>query len=540
MSFRSTYPDFDIPDVDLHSFIFGSRDGDRDGDPAIVDTASGQTYSYGQLADAVDRVAAGLAERGLGHGDVAALFSPNCADYPAAFHGILRAGAVVSPVNALYTEDELAHQLRDAGARILFTSSVGLGCARAAVAHEGVRVEQIIVLGPPQQGASAVPETTFADLLTTSAHPPTVRVAGDDLAALPYSSGTTGLPKGVMLTHRNLVANLLQTIPLSRVQPGSQSLVVLPLSHIYAMGLMNQGLHRGATTVVMPRFDLATFLGAIAEHRIGHVYIVPPIALALATSPLVDDYDLSSLDVVMSAAAPLDARLARTVSDRLGAAVVQGYGLTECSPCTHGIPPDRTDIDRGSIGILMPNVEARVVDPTTGEDAALGERGELWCRGPNIMRGYLNNPEATSATVDADGYLHTGDIVTVDEGGVFRVVDRVKELIKYNGYQIAPAELEAVLLAHEGIADAAVIGAPGPGGGEIPKAFITRKTTHPDLTAEDVLSFTAARVAPYKKIREVAFLDHIPKSATGKILRKELRQRSSGLDRAPDADQAPA
>ncbi|MEB3369005.1 AMP-binding protein [Saccharopolyspora mangrovi] len=538
MSFRSTYADIDIPDLDLHSFLFGSGEGHAD--PAIVDTASLQTYSFAQLADAVDRVAAGLAERGLGHGDVAALFSPNCADYPVVFHGIIRADAVASTVNCLYTEAELAHQLRDAGAKILFASTAGLERARAAVAHEGVRVEEIIVLGPVRAGAGSVPETAFADLLATRAAPPAITTAADDLAALPYSSGTTGLPKGVMLTHRNLVANLLQADPLSRIQPGSRLLAVLPLSHIYAMtGIMNQGLRLRATTFTMPRFDLAAFLAAIAEHRIDHLYVVPPIALALATSPLVDEHDLTSLDLVMSAAAPLDARLARAVGDRLGATVVQGYGLTECSPCTHGIPPDRTDIDRGSIGILMPNVQARVVDPTTGEDAAPGQRGEMWCRGPNVMRGYLNNPEATAATVDSDGYLHTGDVVTVDDGGVFRVVDRLKELIKYNGYQIAPAELEAVLLAHEAIADVAVIGAPGPDGGEIPKAFITRETSHPDLTAEEVLAFAAAHLAPYKKIREVAFVDQIPKSPTGKILRKELRQRSAP-DRSPDPEQAPA
>jgi acyl-CoA synthetase (AMP-forming)/AMP-acid ligase II len=538
MTFRSTYPDIEVPDVSLPEFLFASPGNDDRADhPAIVDAESTQTYTYGQLADAVDRVAAGLAERGLGRGDVAALFSPNSADYPVVFHGILRAGAVVSPVNCLYTAAELAHQLRDSAARILFTSHQGLDRARAAVAHDGVQVDEIIVLGPPPEDTGPVPETTFTDLLATSASTPDTTIASGDLAVLPYSSGTTGMPKGVMLTHRNLVANLLQMSPLCRVHHDSRLLAVLPLSHIYGMtGIMNQSLYKRATTVTMPRFDLAAFLCAIAEHRIDHLFIAPPIALALANSPLVDDYDLSSIDLVMSAAAPLDARLAQTVGDRLGATVVQGYGLTESSPCTHGIPPDRPDIDRGSIGILMPGMQARVVDPATSDDAAPGQRGELWCRGPNIMRGYLNNPDATAAAVDTNGFLHTGDIVTVDEDGVFHVVDRLKELIKYKGYQIAPAELEAVLLTHPGVADAAVIGVRSPDGEEVPKAFITRENTHTGLTTEEIQTFAAARLAPYKKIREVEFIDRIPKSAAGKILRKLLRDRDQNASRT----QAPA
>jgi acyl-CoA synthetase (AMP-forming)/AMP-acid ligase II len=292
-------------------------------------------------------------------------------------------------------------------------------------------------------------------------------------------------------------------------------------------GIMNQGLRSRALVVTMPRFDLAGFLAAVAAHRIDHLYIAPPIALALAKSPLVDEYDLSCVDIVLSAAAPLDAELGRAVADRLGVTVLQGYGLTESSPCTHGIPADRPGTDLGSIGVLMANVEARVVDPGTGEDAAPGERGELWCRGPNIMRGYLGNAAATADAVDAEGFLHTGDIVTVDAEGVFRVVDRLKEMIKYKGWQVAPAELEALLLTHEGVADAAVIGVRDAEGEEVPKAFVVRRGSHLDLDAEELVAFVAARVAPHKKVRLLEFIDAVPKSAAGKILRKVLRDRET-------------
>ncbi|WP_331743900.1 AMP-binding protein (plasmid) [Streptomyces sp. NBC_01136] len=526
MIIRSPYPDIAIPEVCLPEFLFaglGTDDADR---PAIIDT-SHRGYTYGQLTAAIGRVAAGLAERGLGRHDVAVIFSPNCPDYPAVFHGVMSTGAVPSPANALYTPAELAHQLRDSGARVLFASADSLDRARAAVAEDRVRVEEIIVLGSARGAPGPVRETGFDELLASTAPTPKAVLSGDDLAALPYSSGTTGLSKGVMLTHRNLVAGVLQTQPLNLLGPDSRMLAVLPLFHIYGItGLMNGTLYRRGRIVTMPRFDLPRFLAAIEEHRIDHLYIVPPIALALLNCPQLDEYDLSSVKLIMSAAAPLDRDLAQALAKRLDAVVVQGYGLTESSPTTHGIPVARPDLDRGSVGVLMPNLEARVVDPVTGEDSAPGGQGELWCRGPNIMRGYLNNPQATTATVDADGFLHTGDIVTVDAYGVFHVVDRLKELIKYRGHQVAPAELEALLLTHGGIADAAVVGVHHDGE-EVPKAFVVRRATHPGLDAEEVQAFVAARVAPYKKVRLVEFLDQIPKSPAGKILRKDLRRRES-------------
>lgn len=524
MIFRSAFPDPVVPGGSLPEFLLGRLPAEEAARPAVVDSATGDGYTYGELARAVDLVAAGLARRGLGRGEVAALVAPNSADYPVVFHGVLRAGAVVTPANVLYTAHELAQQFRDSGAEIVFTTPAKVDDVRAASEQDGVAVREIVVLG----GSGTAEVTSFTDFLAGAGNPPEPAISGADLAALPYSSGTTGLPKGVRLTHRNLVANLLQLRPLHRMRPGSRVLAVLPLSHIYGLnGIMNSALYHRATMVTMPRFDLASFLRAIEEYRIDHAYLAPPIALALAKSPLLDQYDLSSLELVVSAAAPLDADLATLLANRLNVTVGQGYGLTEASPGTHGIPADRPDLDRGSIGVLLPGVEARVVDPGTGRDTPRGTPGELCVRGPNIMRGYLHDPEATATAIDEDGFLHTGDLVTVDDGGVFHVVDRIKELIKYHGYQVAPAELEALLLRHEGIADAAVVGAREDDGNEVPKAFIVRRDTHPGLSEADVTEFVAGRVAPYKKIRLVEFTDAIPKSPAGKILRDLLRARVS-------------
>jgi acyl-CoA synthetase (AMP-forming)/AMP-acid ligase II len=305
---------------------------------------------------------------------------------------------------------------------------------------------------------------------------------------------------------------------------------VLPFFHIYGMTvLLNVALRTRAKLVTLPRFDLAQYLGVIQDHRASFLFVAPPIALALAKHPLVDSYDVSSVRAVLSGAAPFDEKLAAAVVARLGdeVRVLQGYGMTEMSPVSHVIPFGRRDISAGSVGLLVANMEAKIVDPATGaeiEQPAEGVSGpgELLCRGPNVMVGYLGNQRATEDTLEPDGFLHTGDIVTVDADGVFQVVDRLKELIKYKGYQVPPAELEALLLSHPGIADAAVIGVPDEEAGEIPKAFVV---TAPGatLTEGEVIAFVAEQVAPYKKVRAVEFIEAVPKSASGKILRKDLR-----------------
>lgn len=521
MPVRSPYPDVDIPAVSLPEFLFGDDLGGHAAVPAFVDGVTGESVTFAELRGQVLRIAAALAERGIGHGDVVALFAPNSPAWAAAFHGVLRANAMLTSVNALYTAGELAAQLADSRARMILTAAPLLDRAAAAANEAGLDGDAIVVLDGADGYAS------LRDLLACTAEPPALTVDPDDTAVLPYSSGTSGRSKGVILTHRNLVANLRQLRTVVRVDSGACWIAVLPFSHIYGMTcLVNQGIDRRFTVVTLPRFDLAEFLRVIAQFRVQRVLAVPPILLALAKDPIVDSYDLSSVDTVSSGAAPLDADLALAVGRRLGCRVVQGYGVTEMSPVSHFVP-DGVDLDVATVGRLLPNMEAMIVDPATGAELPPGERGELWCRGPNVMAGYLNDPHATAATLDRDGWLHTGDLVTVDADGVFTVVDRIKELIKYKGWSVAPAELEAVLFTHDRIADAAVIGVRDADGNEVPKGFVVPQPGA-DLTAAEVLSFVAERVAPYKKVRVVEFVDAIPKSASGKILRKDLRAREAG------------
>jgi len=347
-----------------------------------------------------------------------------------------------------------------------------------------------------------------------------VDFAGDTLVP-PYSSGTTGLPKGGMLTRRTLVANVDQ-IQLARpVDPGEWTVAFLPFFHIYGMTvLMNLYLGAGGGIVTMPRFDLELFLRLVQHHRTRQAFVVPPVALALAKHPMVDSFDLSGLRYIFSGAAPLGAPLSEALEARIGARSEQGYGMTEMSPASHATGLGRGR--HGSAGQTAPSTECRIVDPDSGRDLGPGEEGELWVRGPQVMTGYLNNPEATARTLTPDGWLRTGDIAAIDDDGYLFIRDRLKELIKVKGFQVAPAELEAAILSHPGIADAAVNGLPDPEAGEIPMAFLVRAPgAHP--TEDDIAAHLADRLAHYKQIRRYRFVETIPKSASGKILRRVLR-----------------
>ncbi|MGZ3116175.1 4-coumarate--CoA ligase family protein [Streptomyces sp. H62] len=518
--FRSQYAAVPPVDLPIHDAVLG-RAAAFGNTPALIDGTDGTTLTYEQVDRFHRRVSAALAEAGVGKGDVLALHSPNTVAFPLAFYAATRAGASVTTVHPLATAEEFAKQLGDSRARWIVTVSPLLDTARRAAALAG-GVQEIFVCD------SAPGHRSLADMLASTAPEPSVTLdPAEDIAALPYSSGTTGTPKGVMLTHRQIATNLAQLEPLVPAGPGERILAVLPFFHIYGLtALMNAPLRLGATVVVLPRFDLEQFLAAIQNHRITGLYVAPPIVLALAKHPLVADYDLTSLKYVLSAAGPLDARLAAACSRRLGLPPVgQAYGMTELSPGTHVVPLDAmADAPPGTVGRLVAGTEMRIVsldDP--GKDLGVGESGEILIRGPQVMKGYLGRPDATAALIDEDGWLHTGDVGHVDADGWLYVVDRVKELIKYKGFQVAPAELEALLLTHPGVADAAVVGAHDDDGNEIPHAHVVRRPTAPGLSESEVMLYVAERVAPYKRVRRVTFVEGVPRSASGKILRRELR-----------------
>ncbi|MFI8289426.1 4-coumarate--CoA ligase family protein [Streptomyces sp. NPDC085614] len=524
MVFLSEYADVPAVSQPIHEAVLG-RAAERGDTPALIDGTGDVTLTYAQVDLFHRRIAAGLAEAGLRPGDVLALHSPNTVLFPIAFYAASRAGAAVTTVHPLATPEEFAKQLRDSAARWIVTVSPLLETARLAAELAG-GVEEILIC---DQTAAQDGYRSLQAMLGTSAPEPEVAIDPDeDIAALPYSSGTTGIPKGVMLTHRSIATNLAQLEPFIPMGPGDRILAVLPFFHIYGLtALMNAPLRKGATVVVLPRFDLDQFLAAIEKHRINALYVAPPIVLALAKHPAVAQYDLSSLEYIVCSAAPLDGALARACSERLNLPPIrQAYGMTELSPGTHVVPLEAPDPPSGTVGKLLPSTEMRLVSLTDPDrDAAVGEEGEIAIRGPQVMKGYLGRPDATAAMIDADGWVHTGDVGRVDEEGWLFVVDRVKELIKYKGFQVAPAELEALLLTHERVADAAVIGVYDEDGTEIPKAYVVRQAGAGDLTATDVIEFVAGKVAPYKKIRRVEFVDTVPRAASGKILRRELRER---------------
>ncbi|MFI5310727.1 MAG: AMP-binding protein, partial [Gemmatimonadales bacterium] len=498
---------------------------------ALVDGPSGRTLTFRDLRALIRRVAGGLSDRGFRKGDVLCIYSPNLPEYAAVFFGVATLGGASATANPLYGAEELARQLRDTGARIIVTIPMLAERAREAAAAAGGA--EVIVFG------EAPGCTSFSMLVSTSSRPPAVAIdPSRDVVVLPCSSGTTGMPKSVMLSHRNLVANLAQCDSIDDSVPGDHTIGVLPFFHIYGMVvIMCLALRRGSCVVTMPQFELEQYLRLTQQYRCDRAYIVPPIALALAKHPLVDKFDVSSLVTVMSGAAPMGRELESACAMRLGCFVKQGYGMTEASPVTHVTPNDPSLGRPGSCGTLLANTECRIVHLETGMDVDLGEHGELFIRGPQIMLGYLNNPEATAQAVDADGWLHTGDVGHADADGYFYIVDRLKEFIKYKAYQVAPAELEAVLLTHPAVADVAVIPSADEEAGEIPRAFVVARG---DVRAEDLMEFVAGIVAPFKKVRAVEFVEKIPKSASGKILRRELIARDRARQKAEAATSAVA
>jgi acyl-CoA synthetase (AMP-forming)/AMP-acid ligase II len=517
MIFKSPHPSVSIPEVSVTDYVLrrAVELGDK---PALIDGPTGRAFTYAQLPDYVKKLAAGFADHGFRKGDVLAILSPNLPEYALAFHAAAGLGVATTMVPPLFTDEEIIKQLRDSGAKYLLTTPQLM--AKASVAVEASEVEKVFVIGEAEGAIS------LASLLKDNKAVSVQIDPKEDVAVLPYSSGTTGFPKGVMLTHWNLVSMLRQMEGTEAFSKNDRLVCVVPMYHLYGLHIVvNLGLSQGATIVTLPRYDLNQFLQTLEQYKVTIAPLVPPLVLALSRAPQVDDYDLSALRLIHCGAASLAENVARACQDRLGCHVRYGYGLTEVSPLSHASLANPKKQKPGSVGYCLPNTECRIVDYSTGAELGPDEEGEIWVRGPQVMKGYLGNAQATAEMIDSDGWLRSGDVGYCDKEGRLFVVDRLKELIKTNGRQVAPAELEALLLQHSSIADAAVIAALDDTAGEVPKAFVVLRSQPDDHTRQEIMDFVAARVAPYKRIRSVEFVNEIPKSPAGKILRRVLMER---------------
>ncbi|KAF2168869.1 hypothetical protein M409DRAFT_20882 [Zasmidium cellare ATCC 36951] len=541
MPTSSPYPSLDIPDVGLFQFLFERKDREFPDDKVLyVDPDSNRSYTFKQVKDTAIDFGKGL--KGLWDwqkGDVLALYTPNCIDTPAVTWGTHWAGGIVSPANPGYTEEELAYQLKDSGAKALLTQLPFVDVALKACKKVGIPQDRIALIGDARDPEGRYKHFTSVRNISGTQRFRRAKVNPDkDLAFLVYSSGTTGLPKGVMLSHRNIVANTLQITvgeeplswkPSKESPDGDAILAFLPFFHIYGLTcLIHQTAYRGFKCVVMPKFDIEAWCKIVQNHKITMSYVVPPVVLLLTKHPIVDKYNLKSLRMMNSGAAPLTRELVEATYKRIRVPIKQGYGLSETSPTTHTQPWDRWQSTIGSVGILLPNITAKYMSAEEKE-LPKGEVGELWLKGPNVFKGYLNNVEGTKNALTDDDYFKTGDVGYQDKDGNFYITDRVKELIKYKGFQVPPAELEGLLASHDKIDDVAVLGVQREDlATEVPLAFVVPKQgidASPSLEKE-IVDWLAAKVANHKRLRGgVKFTQEIPKSASGKILRRLLKTK---------------
>jgi 4-coumarate--CoA ligase len=491
-------------------------------------------------------------------GDVLALFSPNCVDTPSVTFGTLWAGGIVSPANPGYTVAELAYQLKDCGAKAIVTQLSVIDTVRRACKQVGIGEESIILIGDERDPKGRVKHwTSIRNLSGTSRYRKAKITPKTDVAFLVYSSGTTGTPKGVMLSHHNIASNVQQicvseggnltwdgsktvsNIPLPEKGQGDKILACLPFFHIYGLTiLVHTPLYLGLTTIVMPKFEIEKWCQLVQTHRITFSYIVPPMVVLLSKHPKIPSYDLSSIRMTNSGAAPLTRELIESVYMRTGIRIKQGYGLSETSPTTHQQRWEDWQSGIGSTGWMLPNMEMKfcAVPGAEGEsdgtkELPKGQIGELYVRGPNVFLGYHKKPEATAGCLSVDGWFRTGDVGYVNERGNLYITDRVKELIKYKGFQVPPAELEGYLVDNEMVDDVAVVGVESEElGTEVPRAYIVRKGGMKAVQRGDeekIASWLAAKVANHKKLRGgVKFVEAVPKNASGKILRRILKENA--------------